>query len=423
MTKVQALAPNFVTQANPNWKERPLWSLFELKKEIVGESWTDFTLLSLTKRGVIVRDLSESKGKFPESFDGYQKVLKDDFIFCLFDVQETPRTVGLVKEEGMITSAYTRMVLKSDEVNPLYLEKLLIAFDDFKRFKPYYSGLRNTVQKETFFSTRIALPSLKEQDLIVSFLTRELLEIDDLIERQLELIESLEQRKAAVIIEATSNGIDSNTNLGESKIKWIKAHPKHWTVVPLFHLSTERKSGNKGLQEKNLLSLSYGRIVKKDIETNEGLLPESFEGYQIVEPSDIVFRFTDLQNDKKSLRSALVEERGIITSAYVAIAVHGIDSRYFNYLMRAYDLVKVFYSMGGGLRQSLTYSDVRFLPILMPTIKEQIAIADHLDFEVAQIDELLKTCKLMILELQTRKSALNEAAVLGRLSTEVIGGN
>ena len=421
MNKVQALAPNFAAQANPKWSERPLWSLLELKKEIVGETWTDFTLLSLTKRGVIVRDLTDSKGKFPESFDGYQKVLKDDFIFCLFDVQETPRTVGLALEEGMITSAYTRMVLKSDEVNPQYLEKLMIAFDDFKRFKPYYSGLRNTIQKETFFSTRIGLPPLEEQAQIVEFLTGENSEIDDLIARQLELIRSLEQRKAAVVVEATTKGTNSDDNLGDSKIKWIKTHPSHWKVMPLFNLSAERKSVNKGLQEKNLLSLSYGKIVNKNIDTNEGLLPESFEGYQIVEPSDIVFRFTDLQNDKKSLRSALVEERGIITSAYVAIAVNGIDSRYFNYLMRGYDLVKVFYSMGGGLRQSLTYSDVRFLPILVPPENEQKLIADYLDSEMTQIDELLSTCKSMISELQTRKSALNEAAVLGRLSKEEIG--
>lgn len=423
MNRVRALAPNFAVQANPKWNERPLWSLFELKKEIVGETWTDFTLLSLTKRGVIVRDLTDSKGKFPESFDGYQKVKKDDFIFCLFDVQETPRTVGLALEEGMITSAYTRMVLKSDEVDPQYLEKLMIAFDDFKRFKPYYSGLRNTIQKETFFSTRIALPPLEEQGQIVEFLTRENSEIDDLIARQLELIKSLEQRKAAVVVEATTKGTNSKNSLGDSKIRWIKTYPSHWKVMPLFNLSAERKSVNKGLQEKNLLSLSYGKIVNKNIDTNEGLLPESFEGYQIVEPSDIVFRFTDLQNDKKSLRSALVEERGIITSAYVAIAVNGIDSRYFNYLMRGYDLVKVFYSMGGGLRQSLTYSDVRFLPILVPSENEQKLIADYLDSEMTQIDELLLTCKSMISELQTRKSALNEAAVLGRLSKEEIGVN
>jgi len=80
-----------------------------------------------------------------------------------------------------------------------------------------------------------------------------------------------------------------------------------------------------GLIEKNLLSLSYGRIVLKNITSSDGLLPESFETYQIVMPNDEVFRFTDLQNDKRSLRSALVQERGIITSAYTAFTPRSID--------------------------------------------------------------------------------------------------
>lgn len=415
MSRSQALAPNFAAQANSRWQEVPLWSLLALEKDVVGEKWKDFTLLSLTKKGVIVRDLSESKGKFPESFDGYQRVEKNDLIFCLFDVEETPRTVGLVSEEGMITSAYTRMVVKSNAIRPEYLERLFIAVDDFKRFKPFYSGLRNTVQKETFFSTRIGLPPLEEQGQIVDFLTRELNEIDELISRQTELISSLEERKVSVVVDATTRGLNPKAGMGQSRIKWLQSHPQAWEAVPLFSISSERKNSNKGLKETNLLSLSYGRIVNKDIETNEGLLPESFEGYQIVEPGDIVFRFTDLQNDKKSLRSALVSERGIITSAYVAISLEGIDSRYFNYLMRAYDLVKVFYSMGGGLRQSLTYADVRFLPILSPPLSEQREIADFLDAEMSEIDELLATCKAMIVELHSRKAALNEAAVFGRL--------
>src|SRR5690606_21676902 len=115
------------------------------------------------------------------------------------------------------------------------------------------------------------------------------------------------------------------------------------------------------MREKNLLSLSYGRIVRRDINSNEGLLPESFETYQIVDRNDIVFRMTDLQNDQRSLRSALVRERGIITSAYIAVRPKGINPSFLGYLIRAYDVQKVFYAMGGGLRQSLKFEELRRL--------------------------------------------------------------
>ena len=68
-----------------------------------------------------------------------------------------------------------------------------------------------------------------------------------------------------------------------------------------------------------MLSLSYGKVKRKSIDTVEGLLPESFDGYNIIEKDDIVLRLTDLQNDHASLRVGLAEERGIITSAYLTI--------------------------------------------------------------------------------------------------------
>src|SRR5690625_5059945 len=141
----------------------------------------------------------------------------------------------------------------------------------------------------------------------------------------------------------------------DSGIEWVGDIPKGWKVVPLFSVMSERRKPNIGLREKNLLSLSYGSIVNRDIDSLEGLLPASFETYQIIYPSDIIFRLTDLQNDKKSLRSAIAKAKGIITSAYLATICKTINAEYAQYLFRFYDLSKVFYSMGGGLRQSMRF--------------------------------------------------------------------
>jgi type I restriction enzyme S subunit len=175
-----------------------------------------------------------------------------------------------------------------------------------------------------------------------------------------------------------------------SRAPWIDKLPAHWGEKPLVAVARERRESNAGMRESNLLSLSYGRIVRKDINTNQGLLPESFETYQIIEPGDVVFRLTDLQNDQRSLRSALCCERGIITSAYLAVVVEGIAPAFFSYLMRAYDVQKVFYSMGAGLRQSLKYDDLRRMPIPLPSADEQEALVNFLDHETRRIDRLLE---------------------------------
>ena len=168
--------------------------------------------------------------------------------------------------------------------------------------------------------------------------------------------------------------------------------------------------------ETNVLSLSYGKIIQKPESKNMGLVPESYETYQVVEPGEVVFRFTDLQNDKRSLRSAIVLQRGIITSAYMAVKPIGIDSAYFAWLMRAYDHCKVFYTMGGGLRQSLKFEDVKRLPVLLPPdIQEQQQTIQFLDKRLNHLDSLALKTQHSIDLLKERRSAFITAAVTGKI--------
>lgn len=205
----------------------------------------------------------------------------------------------------------------------------------------------------------------------------------------------------------------------EASIPWICTIPKNWEVEPLFSAVSERKVKNLGMRESNLLSLSYGQIVRRDINSNEGLLPDSFETYQIVDRGDIVLRMTDLQNDQRSLRSALVRERGIITSAYIAVRPHRINPCFLDYLMRAYDVQKVFYSMGGGLRQSLKFEELRRLPLVIPSKPEQIEIVRFLDRETARIDTLIAKKTRFIELLKEKRQAVITKAVTKGLDPDV----
>ncbi|UAW63493.1 hypothetical protein KMZ15_05185 [Mycoavidus sp. HKI] len=201
----------------------------------------------------------------------------------------------------------------------------------------------------------------------------------------------------------------------DSGVKWIGQVPEHWEIKPFFVLVSELNRKNTGLIETHILSLSFGRIIKKPENRNMGLIPESYETYQIVEPGEIMFRFTDLQNDKRSLRSAEVTQRGIITSAYMAVKPHGLGSTYLAWLMRSYDLFKVFYAMGGGLRQSLKFEDVKRLPVLVPSPEEQINITNAINEETARIDSLIEKTEQSIALLKERRSAFITAAVTGQI--------
>jgi type I restriction enzyme S subunit len=204
----------------------------------------------------------------------------------------------------------------------------------------------------------------------------------------------------------------------ESGIEWVGRIPNHWSVRPFYAFAGEVRHPNIGLKERNLLSLSYGRLVRKDIDRLGGLTPASFEGYNIIEAGDIVFRLTDLQNDHTSLRSARAHERGIITSAYVTVRPK-VNSRFFEYLMRSYDTTKVFYGVGGGIRQSMKFADLKRLPVVVPPEDEMESIASYLDRTTARVDTLIAKKTRFIDLLHEKRQALIAHAVTKGLDDRV----
>lgn len=206
----------------------------------------------------------------------------------------------------------------------------------------------------------------------------------------------------------------------DSGVKWIGDIPKHWEVRLLSQMATLHYLSNKEVHHQNLLSLSYGRIISKDINGVSGLLPASYDTYQIVEEGNIVLRLTDLQNDQKSLRVGLCTQEGIITSAYLALQPRETVLPAFLYLLlHAADIMKVFYSMGNGLRQNLNWGELRKLSCVLPPLSEQRAIVSYLDGKVGQIDtyvakqtqqiELLKELKQAVIANAVTKGIDNKA--------------
>jgi len=198
----------------------------------------------------------------------------------------------------------------------------------------------------------------------------------------------------------------------KTDLPWLEQIPAHWEAKPLFAVMKERQRKNIGNHEGNVLSLSYGNIIRRDVESNFGLLPESFETYQIVQPGNIILRLTDLQNDKRSLRTGQAKEKGIITSAYTCLEVSNrMDEKFAHYLFHGYDLLKVFYQLGGGVRQTMKFDDLKRLLVLVPSLKEQQAIAAYLDHQTAKIDALIAKKERLLELLREMRDTLTKNAM------------
>ena len=174
-------------------------SMLKLRKRPVGDRSPDYTLLSLTVRGVVPRDLTNAQGKFPTDFDTYQIVEPGDLVFCLFDMDETPRTVGLSGQLGMITGAYAVFSCSDPELGA-FLNLFYQAMDDQKRLRPLYTGLRKVIQRGRFLGIATPVPPREERREILAYVASENARLDAAIGRvqqQMRLAFELRDRLVA----------------------------------------------------------------------------------------------------------------------------------------------------------------------------------------------------------------------------------
>jgi len=200
--------------------------------------------------------------------------------------------------------------------------------------------------------------------------------------------------------------------LKDSGVPWLGQVPAHWSIMPGLAVYKPRLLKNTGMRESRVLSLSYGRITVKSAEKLRGLVPESFETYQIVQPGNIIIRTTDLQNDQTSLRIGIAEDRGIITSAYMCLETTSLVSPQFGYqYLNACDLLKVIYGLGSGLRQNLDFGDIKRMPVLVPPPAEQTAIVRFLNYVDRQIQRYIRAKQKVIKLLEEQKQVIINRAV------------
>jgi len=196
----------WIPEVPEHWEEHRCKNVLIETAVEVGDNTTDYTLLSLTKNGVIIRDLSEGKGKFPKDYKTYKVVKPGDLVLCLFDVDETPRTVGYVRNHGMLTGAYS--VFETRDVDTEYLCHYFISLDDRKALRPLYRGLRKVIPLPAFMSMPLFLPPLSEQRAIVAYIEKKTAAVDRMINACREQTELMKAYKQRLISDAVTGRIN-----------------------------------------------------------------------------------------------------------------------------------------------------------------------------------------------------------------------
>lgn len=407
-----------------HWRVDRLKSVISLKKNIVGADSGDFKLLSLTLRGVIPRDLDNPQGKFPTDFDGYQAVQPDDLIFCLFDVEETPRAVGIAREAGMVTGAYTVGAVKADHCSD-FIHYYYLSRDQYKALKMYYTGLRNVIRKENFYDIPCPLPPPTEQQVIAAFLDRETAKIDALVAEQEQLITLLKEKRQAVMSHAVTKGLDPSVPMKDSGVEWLGEVPAHWSITPVKHLGRLKGGAGfphseQGVEGEELCFYKVGALGQS---SSTGYLTDS-ENTVSRETANalgaFIFPKETLVFAKVGAALFLGRVRALPADACLDNNMMGLvvdEERHAPAFVRyAMSLVRFDLIANPGAVPSLNEGQIGNYVLACPPSKaEQGDIAAFLDRATVQLEGLLAQTESVIATLQERRSALISAAVTGQI--------
>ena len=204
-------------------------------------------------------------------------------------------------------------------------------------------------------------------------------------------------------------------NMKDSGIEWIGEIPEGWEIVPVRSCFDEVRTKNTDGQEQNALQFKSGNIISK---TNfnasmDDYVADTITNYTVVLPDTVMINGLNLNYDFKSLRVALVKEKGVITSAYLAIFPDRkkISPQYATYLFKGYETKMAFHNMGAGIRKTLGYKEFKNQPLLLPSEKEQNKISAYLDSKCSHIDIMLSKIRSSIEEYKKLKQTVITQAV------------
>lgn len=410
---------NLLTKEIPShWTMRRNRVFLRPKFVSVGQDANLYPLLSLTTNGIILRDVESGKGKFPKDFDAYQVVEPNDIVFCLFDVDETPRTVGLSSLNGMLTGAYDAFSI-ADTVNPRFINYYYTAVDDIKALRPYYTGLRKVVKKDKFMAISIPIPPIEEQEKIVAYLDKKITLIESCKcqrERELQTLNELKQSEIASVV---TRGLNPNVPMKDSGIPWIGEIPAHWDTMRirgLFSESDEKTEDESG----TLLSLSqYTGITLKSEAGKTGMFEaESTVGYKVVHPGQFVMNIMLAWNGSY----AVSDLEGIISPAYCVFDFRiDCNKKYYDYLLRTKAYSGAFKTQSRGIIDSrLRLYPYKFYAFrtLVPPIEEQDAIVAYIDSKISKIDAMIDALKIEIERLSEYKQRLISDVVTGQINVQ-----
>lgn len=405
-----------------HWQLKRFKNIFKIQKRISGE--LGYQILSITQRGIKIKDTESGDGQLSMDYSKYQLVYKNDFAMNHMDL--LTGFVDISKFDGVTSPDYRVFTLIDPDSYSRYFLYLLQLCYIAKIFYPLGQGAANIgrwrLPTDAFTDFLSPMPSLDEQTGIANFLDHETTKIDTLIAKQQELIKLLKEKQQAVISHAVTKGLNPNAPMRDSGVEWLGEVPAHWDVKRLKNTAEIVDCRNKTpeyFDDGEYLVVRTTNVKQQELNLN-GALYTNEANFKIwtqrgVPPAGTIL-FT---REAPAGEICLVpkELKFCMGQRMMNFICHNPEyNRYLFDFLLSDCLERYIQSVSHGSTVShLRVEQVENIPVLVPPENEAQEIYKHLEVIKSKYLVLTREAEEAIELMQERRTALISAAVTGKI--------
>ena len=354
--------------------------------------------------------------------DGVARIFKGQSTMIV-TIGATIGKVGYIESSASSNQQITVVTFDITRANPKF------AAYQMKRLEPVLRGIApNTtlpiLNQDDIGHLPFCLPSLSEQRAIAAFLDSETGRIDTFIEKKERQIELLQEKRAALISQAVTKGLDPYAKMKDSGVEWLGEVPEHWDVRKFNHIADNISVGFVGSIEKHytdetgVLLLKTGNIGLNKLLLNDvSYVTREFHDANVksqLSSGDII-----IARHGDSGKSAVIPDNISEANCLNIVKLKKsnlMNGDFFTYLLNSnkyQQFLKA--SQGGSVQGVINTSDIIELKVVLPPLKEQLAIAALFKQETRRIDSLENKVQESISKLSEYRTSLISATVTGKI--------